>query len=72
MTLDYGLRLKEIFTPLYGNFMYRNRTLNNKEFMENADESILKKVRRREKVTLVSSCIAIPFGMGSLIEKIVF
>ena len=71
MILDYRLKAREILTPVYGNWMYRNRTLDNQEFMENADELTIRKTRRREKVTLASCCVALPLGIGMFLGKFV-
>jgi len=68
--MDYRLRLREVFIPVYGNLMYRNRTLDNREFMEDINESTLRKVRRRELVSRVGSGIIIPAGIGFLIGKV--
>lgn len=71
MGVDYRLRLGDVLVPFYGNCMYRNRTVDNSEFMANADDSVKRKAGRREKITLATSCIAVPVGIGMILSGLV-
>ena len=70
MELDYRLRLRVLFIPLYGNFMYKNRTLDNEKFMENADELTLRKARMRAELIFTTSVILSPIVLGMGLAEI--
>jgi len=50
MVESYKPLLREIITPVWGDFMYRNRTLYNPNFIASVDETTIRKAKMVDKV----------------------
>ncbi len=60
---SYKLRLREAIIPLFGKWMYENRTLDNENFIKNSLPLEIKKARFREGI-LTAYYMSASFATG--------